>query len=395
MTLFGRKVLFSSPKTCDILIFDECNSHFILEVINKKYSVGIFNMRPEDIFISMGVIAQFLKELFKLSIEEIRQNHRGFLFSAIKLIYNSYLKACLESVNPKAVITFIDNSNTFGWLAKHCDKFPFIAIQNGSRLSYASNPNSGFYVPHYFCFGTHEQYLFPKIGYKVDHYYPVGSLISSLYLAPEGRMKEKYDLLIVSTWRGDIGFQQDVQDTMRSMEIMDQLLARYIKDNNVNAAVIYRAERGSEHWVIPELGLSEEEYYQEIYGNSIEYIDTDFSKRNVFPLMQKSHLIISCLSTALIEAYGLGKKVLYCNFSGTDIYHQDIDNVILTTNSNYENFSEKLNSIYKLSYKDYIKTNKEFMKYYMSYPDNVYTLPSVISDGIDKIIDQFELLKNE
>jgi len=393
MTLLGRRVLFSSPKACDVLIFDECNSQHVRRVINKKYSVSIFNMRPEDIFLGIGVIVQFSKELLRFSLKEVRKNHRGFLYSVFKQVYYRYLKACLASIKPKAVITFIDNSSAFGWLAKHCDKFPFIAIQNGSRLSYASNPNSGFYVPHYFCFGAHEQELFPKLDYKVDHYYPVGSLIASLHFSPKEQVEEKYDLLIVSTWRGDIGFDQDVQDTMRSMKIMDRLLARYIKDNNVNAAVIYRAERNSEHWIIPELGLSEEEYYQEIYGNSIEHIDTNFSKRNVFPLMQNSHLIISCLSTAVIEAYGLGRKVLYCNFSGTDHYHQDIDNEILTTNSNYKNFSEKLNSIYKLGYKDYIKTNKELMKYYMSYPDNVYAVPSVISDGVDKVIDQFEPLK--
>ena len=393
MTLFGRRVLFSSPKSRDVLIFDECNSQHIRRVINKKYSVGVFNMRPKDIFLGIGVIVQFSKELLNFSLEEVRKNHRGFLYGVFKQIYYRYLKACLEFVKPKAIITFIDNSSTFGWLAKHCDNFPFMAIQNGSRLSYSANPDSSYYVPHYFCFGAHEQELFPKLEYKVDHYYPVGSLIASLHFDPKKQVKEKYDLLIVSTWRGDIGYDQDVQDTMRSMKIMDQLLAKYIKDNKINAAVIYRAERGSEHWIIPELGLSEEKYYQEIYGNSIEYIDTDFSKRNIFPLMQNSQLIISCLSTAIIEAYGLGRKVLYCNFSGTGLYHQDIDIEILTTNSNYKNFSEKLNSIYKLSYKDYISTNKELMKHYMNYPDDVYSAPDTIRDSVDKIIDQFEPLK--
>ena len=393
MTLFGRRVLFLSPKPCDVLIFDECNSHHVRQVINKKYSVGVFNMRPQDIFLGKGVIIQFIKELVKFSLKEVKLQNRGFFHSVIKQAYYRYLKACLELIKPKAVITFIDNSSTFGWLAKHCDNFSFIAVQNGSRLSYAANPNSGFYVPHYFCFGTHEQELFSKIGYKVDHYYPVGSLVASLHFSPKEQVEEKYDLLIVSTWRGDIGYDQDVQDTMRSMKVMDQLLARYIEDTKINAAIIYRAERKSKDWIIPEIGLSEEEYYQEIYGNSIEYIDTDFSKRNIFPLMQNSQLTVSCLSTAVIEAYGLGRKVLYCNFSGTNYYHQDIDNEILTTDSNYKNFSEKLNSIYKLSYKDYINTNKELMKYYMSYPDNVYTVPSAIGKGVDKIIDQFETLK--
>ena len=112
----------------------------------------------------------------------------------IKQVYYIYLKACLESIKPKAVITFIDTSSVFGLLAKHCDNFPFIAIQNGSRLSYFALPDSNYYVPHYFCFGTHEQELFPKLGYRVDHYYPVGSLVASLHFLPREQVEEKYDL---------------------------------------------------------------------------------------------------------------------------------------------------------------------------------------------------------
>ena len=389
MILFGRRLVFSSPKSCDILIFDINNIQIIHAVINKKYSTSIFKISPEDIFLGRSIIIQFIKELLNFKLEEVRSSPRGFLYGFIKQAYYRYLKACLELIKPKAVITFCDNSNAFGWLAERCNGFPFIAVQSGSRLSYAATPYSGYYVPHYFCFGTHEQKIFPKIGYKVDNYYPVGSLRASLSFSTEGQLEEKYDLLIVSAWRGDIGYDQDVQDTMRSMKVMDQLLARYIEETKINAAIIYRAERKSKDWIIPEIGLSEEEYYQEIYGNSIEYIDTDFSKRNVYPLMQNSHLIISCLSTAAIEAYGFGRKILYCNFSGTEHYHQDIDNEILTTDSNYKNFSEKLNSIYKLSYKDYINTSKDLMKYYMSYPDNKPTY-AAISEKIDKIITDFD-----
>ena len=72
MILFGRRVLFSSPKPCDVLIFDECNSQHVCRVINKKHSTGVFNMRPEDIFFGMGVMVQFSKELLKFSLEEVR-----------------------------------------------------------------------------------------------------------------------------------------------------------------------------------------------------------------------------------------------------------------------------------------------------------------------------------
>ena len=386
MILFGRRVLFSSPKPCDVLIFDECNSQHVRRVINNKYSIGIFNMRPEDIFFGMGVMVQFSKELLKFSLEEVRKHHRGFLRGVIKQVYYIYLKACLESIKPKAVITFIDTSSVFGLLAKHCDNFPFIAIQNGSRLSYAALPDYNYYVPHYFCFGTHEQELFPKLGYRVDHYYPVGSLVASLHFLPREQVEEKYDLLIVSSWRGSSDYVQDVQDTMRSMKIMDQLLTRYIKNHEIKAALIYRTMRDCEGWIIPEIGLSEEEYYQEIYGDSIKHIDN--SDRNIFPLMQQSKMVITCLSTAGIEAYGLGKKLLYCNFTGTDLYHQDIADKILTKNSEYTAFSEILDQILSMKQEEYLEEHKERMQYYMSF-DAEKSVEARIEAKFDEIIENF------
>ena len=347
-------------------------------------------MRPDDFFFGAGVMILFSKELLKFNLEKARHNNRGFLYSVIKQVYYRYLKACLESIKPKAVITFIDNSSTFGWLSKNCDNFPFMAIQNGSRLSYAASPNSGYYVPHYFCFGFHEQNIFPKLGYKVNNYYPVGSLHASLNLLPENKVKQKYDLLVVSSWRGDIGFQQDVQDTMRSMKIMDQLIAKYLNNHDMKAALIYRSMRNSEHWVIPELGLSEEEYYQDIYGDEIEHIETSNALSNVFPLIQQSKMIITCLSTAGIEGYGLEKKLLYCNFTGTDLYHQDIDDSILTTNSDYSDFSEKLTVLFQQDQEEYIKDHKETMQYYMNFGDNPRSVSTQISQKIDTIVENFK-----
>lgn len=390
MKLFGREVLFASPLKCNIVIFDECNSHIVRSVINTKYSIGVWNMRPEDIFVGANIIGQFLKELSQFNITESRSHPRGLIFGIIHQCYLRYIKVSLELMRPKAVITFIDNSNTFGWMAKNCDKFPFIAIQNGSRLSYAASPNSEYYVPHYFCFGEHEQNLFPKLAYKVDHFYPVGSLVASLNLLPEEQVEEKYDLLVVSTWRGDIGFEQEVQDTMRSMKIMDQYLAKYLNEHDIKAALIYRAERDSEHWSIPEIGLNEEEYYQKIYDNSIEYIETDSTLKNIFPLMQQSHMIVSCLSTAAIEAFGLYKKILYCNFTNTDLYHQDIDDSILTTNSDYSDFSKNLTALFQQDQEEYIKDHKEKIQYYMNFGDDPRSVSTQISKKIDTIVKNFK-----
>ena len=282
MKILSRNCFFKSPEPVDILIFDECNSHIARRVISDKYSIGVFNLRPEDFFLGSSVIFKFLKGLISFDSREIK-HQRGFLFGVFRQLYYIYLKSCIEIIKPKAVLTYIDNNSRFSWLAKHCEKFPFIAIQNGMRSRYEARPDSNYYVPHYFCFGVLEQELFPQLGYEVDNYYPIGSLHASLNLLPESKVEQKYDLLVVSSWRGDIGFQQDVQDTMRSMKIMDQLIAKYLNNHDMKVALIYRSMRNSEHWVIPELGLSEEEYYQDIYGDLIEHIETSKANLNFQP----------------------------------------------------------------------------------------------------------------
>jgi hypothetical protein len=284
------------------------------------------------------------------------------------------------------VVTYIDNCSRFGWLSKNCHRFPFFAIQNGSRLSYAATDCSGYYVQHLFCYGTHEINLFPKLGYQVENFHPVGSLVASLHFDHRAvNSNEKYDLLVVSTWRGNIGFQQDVKDTMRSMKIMDHLLVQYIRSSGIKAAVILRSERNSKDWTMPEIGMSEENYYRDIYGDCIDIIETDFSKRNIFPLMQQSRVIVSCLSSAPMEAFGIGKKILYCNFTGVGQYHRDIDPSIVTNDDSYESFAKKLDDLLVVSLIEYSQRHQERQKYFMNYPEYRLT-HKVISEKIDEII---------
>ena len=386
MRIRGRKLIFGNPEKVDMLIFDEVNSQYILKIINKKYRVGIFKTRPEDVYLSLKVFLNFLRLLHSFHFKEAWHSERGKVIGFFRQFKMLYFEACFVTINPKAIITLIDNSTDFHWFSKHCRKLPFIAIQNGSRLSFMSNQVYGFYLQHYFCFGEHERNLFQNIGYEVENFYPVGSVIASLHITETDKILPKYDILVVSTWRGNIGFTQDVIDTMRSMRIMDELLAKYLRERNYKAAIILRAAKNGEHWFIPEIGLDEGNYFKSIYGNEAEIIETDFKERNIYTLLQKSSFIISCLSTALLEGFGLGKKVLYCNFTGTDIYHKDFDKAIVTTEIDYELFAKNLDELFTMSMKEYDNIYLKHQKYYMNYPKDNHTYQA-ISDKIDLIIE--------
>ena len=93
------------------------------------------------------------------------------------------------------------------------------------------------------------------------------------------------------------------------MRIMDVMLSRYLSKRDLRAAVILRAERNSIDWIMPEVGLSEEDYYKSIYSNKLEIIEVDFSERNIYPVMQSSDVIVAGFgTTCLIEAFSVGKK---------------------------------------------------------------------------------------
>ena len=70
-----------------------------------------------------------------------------------------------------------------------------------------------------------------------------------------------YDICVISTWRGDIGNSDDVKESMKAMEILDEMLSRYIQKTNIKVSIIMRSEPGSNDRNIPIYG-NEKEYFQ-------------------------------------------------------------------------------------------------------------------------------------
>tara|TARA_B100001093_G_scaffold122108_1_gene114845 strand:+ start:414 stop:1352 length:939 start_codon:yes stop_codon:yes gene_type:complete len=305
-----------------------------------------------------------------------------------------YIKAEFTTKKPKAVVTYVDNCNKFAWLSENLKNIPCIAIQNGFRLSYNSAPQYSYYCNHLFCFGNREEDVFPKLNYKADHFYPFGSLsLTNNFCSELSEIEPVYDLLIVSCWRGNIGYQQDVVDSMRGMRIMDTFLAKYLRNKDLKVAVILRNERNSSDWVMPEVGMSEEEYYKSIYGDLIQIIDVNFAERNVYPTMQKSKALIAGFSTTcLIEAFSFGKKVLYANFCGTNKYHVDFAKEILFEGSenDEQSFWDRMDILLNQTEELYLKSIQGLQNYYVRDPRTSQTRVR-IKDQISQIVNRTSL----
>tara|TARA_Y100000746_G_scaffold231135_1_gene244197 strand:+ start:2868 stop:4046 length:1179 start_codon:yes stop_codon:yes gene_type:complete len=379
---------FNLKKHSDVIIFDETNSNLVKIIIPKTYSHSVYKTRPIEIIITIQILLRFFVNLKDLKIFT-KYSKKVFLTNVLWQILCIYIKSYIQVAKPRAVITSIDNCNKFAWLSKNIPEIPFIAIQNGFRLNYAVDKESLYNCQHLFCFGNFEVEKFPVRDWTVNNFYPVGSLGASLNFKTDYINKEcEFDILVISCWRGNIGFSQDVQDSMRAMRLFDQNFAAYLNEKDLKAAVILRSERNDEDWFIPEIGMTEGEYFESMYGDNLIILDTDFKTRNVYSTMQKAHLIIASFpTTCLFEALGIEKKVLFCDFTDNDMYFSDIKEDILYKHDNQNKtlFNKKLNSLLLISQKDYQIDFQDIMDYYASSSNSVPT-SKLISSKVDDIL---------
>jgi surface carbohydrate biosynthesis protein len=393
--ILGRTLWLGDPEATDIVIFDEEGSAFIKSAIDKRHKVQTYKMRPYEIYIGPKVLYYYFACINQLKISKMIGYPKGILLGLLNQLKCIYFESCLLAMSPKAVVTFIDNSRNFHWLSLNCRKVPFIAIQNGFRPRPHPNDStdySNYHLQHLICMGDHAAQSFPKMGYMVENYYPLGSLLSSLFFQQnENKADIQVDILIVSTWRGNstwksgVGYAKDVIDTMRSMRHMDHMLAKYIKERGLKAAVILRTERNSSDWYMHEVEMCESDYYASIYGGYVEIIETDFSKRNIYPLIEKSNLIVSCLCSALLEAFHIGKKVMYFNFTDSDWYYKDLPQSIVSEDYEYEDFVERMDNLFSAKIDEYRKEHEAERNLYIAKPTGK-AVHVLMQETIDSII---------
>lgn len=106
------KIIFSRPPQKKILIFDRNFPNLFIKTF-KKNKYEIMDVRKESI------------NLFVLFYT--------FINYGLKNIKKNYIISYIKLVNPKIVITFIDNNFFFYEIKKFYSKPKYISIQNGLR----------------------------------------------------------------------------------------------------------------------------------------------------------------------------------------------------------------------------------------------------------------------
>lgn len=383
------KIRFRSPKKADIVIIDVAGSKTLITYVLFDISYEIFHNRRELFYISPIILLR----TFLIAIVEIvalfRTEKKHFqVIQFPSLFFLAYTLACIDQINPKVAITVIDNNPKFDLLSKKRPNIPFYAIQNGIRVindSFTSDNYElmGFNVKlsavqNYVCFGENEVQYYSKFGSQIKHYYPVGSLKGSIYkyyLHPEEK-EIKWDICLISQYRKPI-IEGNARPIIKfNHDLLNQFLRMYLLETGLTLCIALSSDM-----------KSEEEYFWRYYKNSAIYIPNDREQFSTYMAMDHSALIITHSSTAALEAFGWGKKVLFCNytqyperdFSSPEIFHTNI--------KDYQAFKEALSNLFFMDNGEYDLKTKNKQKYFMNYdtecPVNLF-LYNIIRDHCEK-----------
>jgi surface carbohydrate biosynthesis protein len=365
-----KKIKFRNFKQNSVLVFDKNGEAILKEAVLLNLSYTVLPVRQEYFNLSFQIIGLCFKNWLKFTLlvySGKRLNCRGIL-------RNGYYLSCIEYIEPSVVIAVIDNSALFFALAKYYKKAKFISIQNGCRIyqDIGMSPcKSNIYK--FMCFGNYEKDLCSKYKFDTKTYYPVGSLRGGFYKYHLSQnIKSSFDICLVSQFR--VIYGDNDYEFKQCLNSINDYLSRFIKENITNKLCI-ASESDSN---------VEEEYFKKYYDNA-KYISNNRAKFTTYMCMDISDVIIAYNSTAAFEAFGWGKKVLFCNLMKSEDFRFPIPDMCLIGQNNYEIFKKKLNYLLKIDYAYYKKENQKHFKYFMNY-DSKYPPHLSIRNNILDII---------
>ena len=168
ITKFLRKLSFIQvPKKNKIIIFDDLGNE--ISFILKKENYFLLNPRinsMKEVFLNYKILIFILFNIFKRNLKI------------------NYLIALINEIDPKLVITFIDNSQDFHKLSKHFDKKKdFLAVQNANRGDYSflkEKQKKNVHIQKLFCLGEFDVEFF-KRNFINNNPIVSGSLKNSIF----------------------------------------------------------------------------------------------------------------------------------------------------------------------------------------------------------------------
>ena len=393
--MLRSKFIFKTPKKHDLILFDD-DSFFDMKNVISGFNYFILQVRTErvtKVYISFKIFRNIFKNFSK-----------GNLFTA-------YLVSLIELIEPKVVITNIDNSVKFSDVAKILEKkITFIAIQNAARyelleLDYLyrtkkikKNYLKKFYIPNFFSFGDYERDLYPKLQINVKNIYPAGSSRWASFLnhiKKENHSLEKYnsDICLIPEhlakgMHSTFGLNAKTRKKINDPKLLENInikkgwvnvikyTIKFCIKNNMKLVIPLKCGKIS----APAAYKIEYNFFKDnLESNEFNYfnsclIENERDNFSSYRAVKNSKVTVGNVSTLLRNKLGTGGKILSCNLTKVEVYNFPIGGICSLNNCTYLEFEKRLLEIYLISKESYFSKMDKKPDYVMRFNKNNSTI---------------------
>lgn len=390
------KIIFTTPQSKKIVFFDSFTSKEYLDLISKKQDYFLIDCPGE-----------------KRKIEYIYLSPKIFLFIIYEIIKgnfsNFYYISLIKVINPKAIITFVDNNFAFFKLSKKLEsRYRFIAIQNAHRdfFDYSELDLKKIYIPEYFCFSQFTKDHFNSLKIKVKKFNIIGSPTLSVAEKFLSENKEKNTNVLdsnpyICVVAGSMPFKSSSidDDTLKQIRENQVKLWKYISKFSQKHEIYFKLASRQSNGDKGKYPKQRERYEDEIKtfdainGNNKFFKKVERNKKQFsnYYLALNSKLVIGYHSTLLLECMAKRKKILCVSSRNS---YQNImslnplmpnDNISSMYNPSYDEFESRLLMLFKMSDKQYSEIFS-FKRDYMIYYNDKISALNYLQSEIKKII---------
>ena len=379
------KFKIETPPQREIVIFDGTSLDDLKYILHKKKFFVLENRksRINTIYCSLNIIIAFFFNIF-------------LLFFKNKNLHTIYLFTLLEKINPKIVITSIDNSLKFAELAKLLSKkIKFAAIQNANRFDYmhnlylfkknltVTNLNDKYFIPNFFCFGKHEVDQIRKYKINIDQVYKVGSIrvanfFKHIELNRIKLQKGKYDVCLISEAATNINKKFEIKDLEEKFAKVAKFTIDYSKKYNLKFTFLQKRNFKSND------NNEEIKFYKKYLNkNDFNFLEKNSnlnqnSYSSYLGLFQ-SKLAVGAQSTLLRDKIGCKEKILSLGLDNEGLFEFPINGICKLKNLDYFEFENRMNLILSLNSEDYFAKIEEPINNLIEFDKNFSTIDKIIA----------------
>lgn len=355
-----------------IVVFDGLSIEDLKYVI-KDYHYFVLEDRPHrisEIYVTPLLILNFFSHFYLF-----------FKDYSLKNIYNIALIRC---INPKIVITSIDNSISFYLSAKILYKeIFFLAVQNANRsgfrelgyglkkkVIFPKNFKTLFFIPNLICFGQDDVEGAKKENLNVGRFFKFGSMRMSNFFChlKENNIelkKDLFDICLIS--EPMINNNNDWKNN--SIEESSIKLVKFTIDFCMqnNLAFVFATKYLFKKQAEAELNF----YRPHLSEKQLEYLILNTNKKSSiyssYEALMQSNTAVGWQSSLLFDKIGLNEKILSCNFSNFEPWDFPINGICSLKNKDYQSFSKRLKFVLKLSNHDYLNKLEKSPNFVMNF----------------------------